>query len=643
MEGEVATAERAMREAPYTVESLEAEIGATTVLLQKRAAAAQAAAEKRRALLAAEREKRWEKKGRDAEQAREKSGGEGGKEGEEEVRVVRNGTENGKLHEVEVTASDATIDDDTAAAAATAAVASASAATQIRGSGESDDESTGIPGDGGGSRDKAGSPLSSSASGREEKKMLPLVLDGVLGGNGKPVRIEGPFDSEPELQSRLADKSSSLKFVTAEEDARMRREELTKAMAAREPLPEERRSLSAGAVAGGESERVDPATSDSSTGETAGATAEAVTAETAAAEAAAAASGGDQGKEGEAAAVLAATREGDEGRNAGATGGGTGASRIKAFGAILEKTLSKNMMFSSARAAVAGGSGSGGGLPTSPRVAAGVVSGDESGAAGSGSGTRKLLSPPAPGSGHRDARTSHGDSGIPKILAKTPPCKPKSKFFKSIRGNTGAQGSGESNSSPSSDGGQLKSLLVSSSSPQPPPQIRLGLLAQIRQKSAGAGLAGANGDSTRRALPPLPPPAMGGLLAQIRARADKVKGGGNSGEEIREGGEEEAVARENKSGTDYSSVCAAGGTAPAPATVEDPVAALETAVAPLPSPPPPALPMPLLKPRSLFGQAAASAFRMGATAGAPPDFLAELREKATAKAVLRQPAGGDDQ
>ena len=45
--------------------------------------------------------------------------------------------------------------------------------------------------------------------------------------------VEGGFDPNPELKSRFADKSSSLRFVTAEEDARMRKEELAKVFAVR--------------------------------------------------------------------------------------------------------------------------------------------------------------------------------------------------------------------------------------------------------------------------------------------------------------------------------------------------------------------------------------------------------------------------
>ncbi|CAM9915488.1 unnamed protein product, partial [Choristocarpus tenellus] len=65
----------------------------------------------------------------------------------------------------------------------------------------------------------------------EEREEGPIAQENYL--SAVPVEVMGPFDMEPVLTSRLADRESSLKFVTAEEDARQRREELERAIGAR--------------------------------------------------------------------------------------------------------------------------------------------------------------------------------------------------------------------------------------------------------------------------------------------------------------------------------------------------------------------------------------------------------------------------
>ncbi|CAM9677124.1 unnamed protein product, partial [Hapterophycus canaliculatus] len=179
LEGDVASAQRALRESPYTVESLRQEAEATRRLLSERA-------RKLRRLAKQQREEEEAEKAAAAAPAcdkatNEQGGGVGG--GDNEL-----------------------------AAAVTAAAAPAV---------QEDEPATAV------------AATAEENQGDEEEE----VEEGL--------EVEGAFDPNPELQSRFADKSSSLRFVTAEEDARMRKEELAKVFAVK---------AAAAAAAGGPSE-----------------------------------------------------------------------------------------------------------------------------------------------------------------------------------------------------------------------------------------------------------------------------------------------------------------------------------------------------------------------------------------------------
>ena len=233
------------------------------------------------------------------------------------------------------------------------------------------------------------------------------------------LEVEGGFDPTPELKSRFGDKSSSLRFVTAEEDARKRKEELASVFAARnkaaaEEDEEEERSSTSPAAAGEASENLPPQ-SDS-------------------------AAAGDAGEE-----------------------QGIIKGQMKAFGAILEKTLAQAML---------------GRVPPSGSVAAGGA------AAGAGvgaiaGGKAGLLSPT------RQQQQQPSETKAPAVL--TPPFKPKSKFFRSIRSpGAGSQVDGDGSGSA---GGTGRPLVP------PPPAPMMGLLAQIRAAKDGSrGGSGIDGE-----------------------------------------------------------------------------------------------------------------------------------------------------
>eukprot|EP00752_Nemacystus_decipiens_P014162 g12593.t1 len=228
---------------------------------------------------------------------------------------------------------------------------------------------------------------------------------------GEGLEVEGAFDPTPELKSRFADKTSSLRFVTAEEDARMRREELASVFAVRNKTASQESSSEEGS--GGSSEE-------------------------------------EAGKSHADGAVADDAGEGQ----------GTTKGRMKAFGAILEKTLSQNML---------------GRLPTSGSVAAGAAA-----SVGVGGKMRVLVSP--------SRRQQQSENKGPAIVA--PPCKPKSKFFRSIRSPPG--GSNMNDNGNGNAGGTGRPLIP----PPPPPAPMTGLLAQIRAQGGGlsSGGSGVDGD-----------------------------------------------------------------------------------------------------------------------------------------------------
>ena len=132
------------------------------------------------------------------------------------------------------------------------------------------------------------------------------------GGSGEDegLEVEGPFDPKPELKSRFGDKSSSLKFVTAEEDARMRREELAKVFGDREAAGA-RAGMGAGLPSIGEDRAPEEETCD------------------------------DKKRSGPAKSANAG--EGTAEKAEGLARAGAASGRIKAFSAILETTLTKGM------------------------------------------------------------------------------------------------------------------------------------------------------------------------------------------------------------------------------------------------------------------------------------------------------------
>lgn len=519
MEADVASAQRALSESPYTLESLRAEQEAIAALLERRAAAA--AVENCRLLRIAER--------RDKEET-ECEDGKG--EGEERREVG-------------------------AKCLTAEGMAKSEHGADAEDGSDTEKRATEVTRD---------ADVKTTIVGKEEAPELSAP-----GGEGERVEIEGVFDPEPQLRSRLADKSSSLKFVTAEEEARMRKYELAKAIGASRALAvfEE-----AEAMIGEESR---PPAGDAS-------------AAVPTADSTAAPAGRSKDLEMADAGVVDAVLCED----GGGTGNGGARERIKAFGAILEKTLSQSKFPRAPTAtlganAAANGAGTGAGGAQSPRAVSGVV------------GRRRFLSPNS-----RETRLPGENLQSPaKAVAKTPPCTPKSKFFKSITdSNKACNMERDRDTTPFSEG---------QASVAPP--VRLGFLDQIRAKAAGTGGGGAEACEMRWP----PPPAMGGLLAQIRAKASNLTDGSSSSQEE---SDNKAVQNTNANGSFAlrSTVCESfvGGSASEEAAVEVP-------------PPPVATP---LQQVPLFGKSA------GGGIGSPPtDFLAEVRAKAAAREVLRRREG----
>jgi len=489
LEGDVASAQRSLRESPYTVESLRAETEAIRRLLHERARKAH--------LLAKQRE----------EEAEEK--------------------------------------------AAASAAASAAAAAPL---GPEAPAGVAVPGSGGGGGvEEVAAELDDAAATQQVSKAAVPQLQQQEEEEEMEVEegqeVEGGFDLTPELKSRFADKSSSLRFVTAEEDARMRKEELAKVFAVRNQAAAGDEKEPSSSLAG-VTEASEGASSNDGEGQ------EFIPADGAAP---------DDG---------ASRAEGDAGEGQGDTGwvGGTSKGRMKAFGAILEKTLSQSLL---GRAPPSGSSAAAGARPGVGRVASGKM--------------RALMSPQRQQQQQQQQQGHQSEKTATKIL--TPPCKPKSKFFRSIQSPSGPSASGDVGADGSS--GPLV---------PPPPAPMMGLLSQIRARGGEEGGTGSGSNSAGEVKA-----GMGGLLAQIRA--GKGGRGSVSGDSGFDGGEGSSSAQGQGK---------------------------DSGIVPPPLPQAPAPPLPA---RSLFS--AASPSTAAVSQAPPPDFLAQLRAKAAEKQALRLAAAAE--
>ncbi|CAM9791976.1 unnamed protein product, partial [Ectocarpus sp. 13 AM-2016] len=248
----------------------------------------------------------------------------------------------------------------------------------------------------------------------------------------KGSEVEGAFDPTPELRSRRSDKSRSLRFVTADEEAKIRKEELARVFSSR-GMPAKAAALGASENGGGTGVDVD----------------------------------GEEAAAGEKASV-------DGGSGLGHANG-----RIKAFGAVLEKTLSKTLH----------------------RLA------PPPGATPAGAGSRKASMPVTASRPQR--AVGEKAAGI----AAATSWKPKSKFFRVFL----------SASTVTKDGGDgSRSTGGLPLPPPPPPAPMLGMLSQIRARGEVGGGGTQSGGSQA-------PAGVGGFLAEIRARGDRGGGGGGGG------------------------------------------------------------------------------------------------------------------
>lgn len=412
LEADVSSAERALASGPYTVESLQAEADATKALLVERA--------NKRRLLAKQQKDRLD----------------AAKQAEESEAADRAGSP-----QVESENAHGCPDGPTDGAAEKAA---------------GDVDGVDVLGDQVGAAAK-GSALEKDEGDKERDGREEEEEEWEEG-----LEVEGPFDGEPELRSRFADKSSSLRFVTAEEEARMRKEELVKVFGERGPVEMVESPGSSTVEGGGDVGKGDPGESKAANEAASEAANEAGHVPTS-----------DDAFEVSGVAEDVAVGASD-GRWPGAVdvGGGTIKGRMKAMGAILEKTLSQSMLVRApppGTAAAAAGVGVSG-TPKNPP-------------AGGAAGRRQFSAQPR----REPASTVNNNSEkkVEKIRTLSPPCKPKSKFFRS-----------KVDLAPARED--------SSAAPQgrPPPPPMLGLLSQIRGARGGGGEAKA---------------VAGGLLAQIRA------------------------------------------------------------------------------------------------------------------------------
>lgn len=558
LEAEVASTECSISQGPYTVQSLQAEREATLRLLEKRACDRR----RGRVLQRGEHSRGGEAKVEEAVPG----GGPGSDGGDADVDagdVRKHGGDGSNRAE------------ETHAAAEAVEVGKEASSAPGGANGDASGRGGGPVGEG----EHKGAP---SVCGREE--------------------VEGPFDPEPELRSRMADRSCSLKFVTAEEDARMRREELAKAIGARggvdqAPPPEEApQSMASARGRGGEPEGGEKASEGGDVARSNGHGGDAAPA--------AGAGGTDEKGKGD------SSRGGGSPRVRDDAGGARGVSRIKAFGAILEETLSRRLVQRPGQEAssdVAEKS------PRSPRST--TAAGSSRRRLSPSSRTRR---PAARGGAEATAKGPAGSAGLPaekspKPRSLTPPCRPKSKFFRSMAkplSPTAANPSGGGAQQPPAGAGTGRPM-----PPPPPPPPMAGLLSQIRERSGGLGGGAKGGAGNPKAL-------MGNLLAEIRARSGKHGGGKGDPEGADDG---RAVERGVAEGRGAAAGAAQG--FPALARGASVPGGGDPGV-PMTPPPPP------LQPRSLFS----SPPKPRASPGLAPDFLAEVRAKGAAREALRRAA-----
>lgn len=448
-EADVASAERALANGPYTAESLQAEADATKALLLERV--------NKRRLLARQKEESEAKKQAGENEDADRAGA---------LKATREGA-HGCPEGLADGAAEKTAGDVDDADVLGDQVASAAMGSALQEEGDKEQK------------------------GREEEEENKEQEEGL--------EVEGPFDGEPELRSRFADKSSSLRFVTAEEEARMRKEELAKVFGERGPVETVQSPGSSTVGGGGGGGEGSMGNSQAATGAGQTSTSNALDVSGVAKDIAVEASGG---------------------QISGAPGGsGTVKGRMKAMGAILEKTLSQSILVR---------------VPPPGTAAASTVGGAPANPRGGLAGRRQFSSQT-----RHDQGSTVRSNKAEKTRTLSPPCKPKSKFFRSIRPPS------EANVAPARE----HSAAPQVRSPPPPPM--LGLLSQIR------GARGGDGEAKVIA---------GGLLAQIRATKE-----GNNGVTHGPGG----VGQEKD---------------------------LASSGPPAPPPPPPPPPL-SLQPRSLFGAA----------------------------------------
>ena len=575
LEADLASAERALKEAPYTVESLQTEAKQTKALLLKRA-------EKRRLRLRAEREQR-EKDRKERRERRERQA----EKSEVSVPGVGVGKDGGGVGM-----------GDAGGHAGSGGGGSAGGTRRSSASGTCSSRTSRI------------SSNSSASNGKDAKEASGEAADAATDpeedGEGEENRevevaegleVEGAFEPEPELRSRFGDKSNSLRFVTAEEDARMRREELAKVFGARDAADAAVVTMGAAGQPPDVGNRV--ATGDDAGKDVVGAEEVAGARKTVAAMTSAL----QDGK-----VVEVAGEEGSRDPDAGLVGGGDARERMKAFGAVLERTMSSNNW--GGRAAPlgttpSGGCGGGDSGPKNPL----------SGLVGKG----RFLSPTRQGAG---GGASGGEKSEAKAAVLSPPCKPKSKFFRSIQSPTreGSDSDAAATEAGAAAGPQFNSPLARGLLPPPlprPPAAQLGLLSEIVSRGGAHGGEKKSGPVD--------------LLAAIRARAGNLNSVSVGGASVGQTEEKEAPITNTTTNTNTMVDSFSGGPAvglPVPPT---------TGV-PMPPPPPPVG----IKPRSLFAAAkpCAAGGGRGGGGGAPPlNMFAELKAKAAAREAKRREEG----
>ncbi|CAM9714251.1 unnamed protein product [Ectocarpus sp. 8 AP-2014] len=290
--------------------------------------------------------------------------------------------------------------------------------------------------------------------------------------------VLGAFDPIPELKSRLNDRKNSLRFVTADEEAQIRKEELAMVFSGRS---------SGSAAASGVSEEDGGTNNNNNNGGDGGGDDD---------------TGGDA-EEGE------KTSADDVGSDSGLGGGrGSTRGRVKSFGAILESTLSKTLVPAPPPSRSTGPirRASMSALPPRP----GRETSDKKKAAIIAKETpwepkskyfRSLQSAAAAGDGNGGGKT--GGSRSPTGGLPPPPPAPMLGMLSQIRARGNSNG-----------GSRSTGCLPPPPPPPPPPAPMLGMLSEIRARGGGSarGVGGNQGGGSQA------PAGMDGLLAAIRAR-----------------------------------------------------------------------------------------------------------------------------